>query len=143
MKTSVGASRKDLPGSFQELNVVHPLMPIKDEVDLDNAQEVADRLAVLDRRTKDQDAYLETLSLLIERYEDVHHAIDTSKADPINNLRFLLKQHGMSASELGEILGQRQLGPKVLSGKRQLSKTQIQALCRHFKVGPGVFFKVS
>ena len=142
MRTRVGARREGAPDSFQELNALHPLMPVKDEVDLDNAQEIADRLAVLGHRTADQEAYLETLSLLIERYEDVHHAIDTRKADPIENLRFLLKQHGMTASQLGEILGQRQLGPKVLSGKRQLSKAHIQALCRHFKVGPGAFLKV-
>jgi len=118
-------------------------MPLKDEVDLDNAQEVADRLAVLDRRTADQEAYLETLSLLIERYEDVHHAIDMGKADPIATLRFLLRQHGMTASDLGEILGQRQLGSKILNGTRQLSKVHIQALCRHFQVAPGAFLKVS
>ena len=57
-------------------------------------------------------------------------------------LRFLLKQHEMTASELGEILGQRQLGPKILSGRRQLSKSHIQKLCRHFKVGPGAFLEV-
>jgi HTH-type transcriptional regulator/antitoxin HigA len=118
-------------------------MPLKDEVDLDNAQEITDRLAVLDQRTADQDAYLETLSVLIERYEAVHHAVETRRADPISNLRFLLRQHGMSASDLGEVLGQRQLGSKVLKGKRQLSKAHILALCRYFKVGPGAFLKVS
>jgi len=134
---------KDVPESFQDLNRSHPLMPIKDDVGLDDAQEIADRLAVLDQRTKEQEAYLETLSLLIERYEDKHHEIDTRRADPIKNLRFLLKQHAMTASQLGEILGQRQLGSKVLNGQRQLSKTHIQALCRYFKVGPAVFFEVS
>ncbi len=118
-------------------------MPINDEADLDNAQEIADRLAVLDRRTGDQEAYLATLSLLIERYESENHAIDAGRIDPLDSPRFLMKQHGMTASQLGEILGQRQLGPKVLGGQRQLSKKHIQALCRHFKVGPGAFFRVT
>ena len=142
MKTSTRALMESIPKTFHELNALRPLMPLKDEVDLDNAQEIADRMAVIARPTADQAAYLETLSLLIERYEDMHHAIDTGKTDPIANLRFLLSQHGMNASDLGDILGQRQLGSKVLSGTRQLSKAHIQALCRHFKVGPGAFLKV-
>jgi HTH-type transcriptional regulator/antitoxin HigA len=118
-------------------------MPIEDDAALEEAQKIADRLAVLDRRTEDQESYLGTLSILIERYEDEHHAIDTSKADPIANLRFLLKQHRMTASQLGEILGQRQLGAKVLSGSRELSKSHVVTLCRYFKLGPGAFFRVS
>lgn len=142
MKATTHATKGEVPRTFLELNARHPLMPIKDEVDLDNALEVADKLAVLSHRTSDQEKYLETLSILIERYEEVHHAIDLGKASPLANLRFLLRQHGMTASDLGKILGQRQLGSKVLSGKRQLSKAHIQALCRHFKVGPGAFLKV-
>lgn len=143
MKTKTRTSAEPLPKGFQDLNRIHPLRPIEDEADLDIAQELADRLAVLDRRTTDQEDYLETLSLLIERYESENHAIDTSRMNPLDTLRFLMKQHGMTASQLGEILGQRQLGPKVLSGQRQLSKNHIQSLCRHFKVGPGAFFRVT
>jgi antitoxin component HigA of HigAB toxin-antitoxin module len=51
---------------------------------------------------------------LFIQYEEVHHAIDLGKANPLANLRFLLRQHGMTASDLGQILGQRQLGSKVL-----------------------------
>lgn len=141
MKATARATRGEVPRTFLELNALHPLMPIKVEVDLDNALEVADKLAVLSRRTSDQDEYLETLSILIERYEEVHHAIDQGKANPLTNLRFLLRQHDMTGSDLGKILGQRQLGSKVLSGQRQLSKAHIQALCRHFKVGPGAFLR--
>jgi HTH-type transcriptional regulator/antitoxin HigA len=142
MRTGARTRKKvKVPEGFHELNALFPLMPLKDEVDLDNALEAADRLAVLDRRTHEQEAYLSTLSLLIERYEDVHHSID-ARRDPIGNLRFLLKQHGLSASQLGSILGQRQPGSKVLNRKRQLSKAHIQKLCRYFRVGPGAFLKI-
>jgi HTH-type transcriptional regulator/antitoxin HigA len=143
MRTKTEDARKRLPRTFQALHEIHPLMPIKDEVDLDNAQEIIDRLAVLDRRTPGQDAYLETLTLLVESYEEVQHAINTAGCDPIKNLRFLMKQHLMTASQLGEILGQRQLGSKVLNGKRLLSKAHIQALCCHFKVGPALFLPLA
>ena len=128
-----------LPDGFLELNGFFPLRPIKDDANLENAQEVADRLAVLDARTPDQEAYLETLSILIEKYEDDQHAIDTSNQDPIGALKFLMEQHGMNASDLGRLLGQRQLGAKILSGDRDLSKVLIQTIATYFRLSPAVF----
>ena len=37
----------------------------------------------------------------------------------------------MSASDLGRLLGQRELGPKIVSGARELSKENIRKLMRH------------
>src|SRR5882724_1616100 len=126
---------------FDEMNAIFPLRPIADRVDLDNAQEVADALAVLDRRTSDQDDYLETLSVLIEKYEDERSPISTARLNPIATLKYLMRGRGMTASDLGRLLGNRSLGPKVLNGQRQLSKANILALSKHFGVGPGVFLK--
>ena len=141
MNTRTATQRDRLPDEFQELNQLLPLRPIQDEIDLDNAQEIANRLAVLDSRTADQDAYLETLSLLIESYEDGRHQIETSDLDPIDTLKYLLDQHKTSASELGRIIGQRQLGAKILSRKQGLSKAHILTLSNHFAVSPAVFLK--
>jgi hypothetical protein len=57
-----------LPISFAELVAAFPLRPIGNDVDLRNAEEVVERLAVLPCRTKDQEDYLEVLSALIEHY---------------------------------------------------------------------------
>ena len=141
MATATRVHRDKIPGSFEKLNRWYPLRPIHDDVDLDNAQEIVDRLAILDTRTPDQEDYLETLTLLIERYEEKHHRIDTSNLDAMGTLKFLMKQHGMNASDLGRILGNRQLGSALVRGDRQLSKVHIQKLCAHFGVGPGVFLK--
>ena len=142
MKTRTSAAHRKLPGTFAGLNALHALRPISDKVDFDNAQEVSDQLAVLDRRTRDQDDYLETLSLLIERYELEHAAINTAGLDPVETLRYLMDAHGMTASDLGRVLGERSLGAAVLRGDRQLSKAHIRALCAHFGVGPELFFRV-
>ena len=48
----------------------------------------------------------------------------------------------MNASDLGRLLGQRQLGAKILSGDRDLSKAHIQTLAAHFGVSPAVFLKL-
>lgn len=135
------ARRRSLPESFEALCRLHMLRPIQDKVDFENAQEVADALAVLDHRTKDQDDYLETLSTLMEKYEDKHAAIDTARLDPIGTLKYLMSGHDMSASDLGRLLGHRELGPAILRGDRQLSKSHILTLSKHFGVGVGVLLK--
>ena len=141
MKTGTGTRGHMLPGKFDELNRVLPLRPIDDDVSLENAQEMADALALLRDRTVDQEDYLETLSTLIEKYENEHHQIHTADLDPIESLKFLMEQNGISTSQLGEILGQRQLGSKILTGARGLSKSHIVKLAEHFKVSPAVFFQ--
>lgn len=143
MKTGTGIRRNRLPGKFDELNRVLPLRPIDDDVSLENAQEMADALALLRDRTVDQEDYLETLSTLIEKYENEHHHIETADLDPIESLKFLMEQNKINTSQLGEILGQRQLGSKILTGTRGLSKSHIVKLAEHFKVSPAVFFQVT
>ena len=98
-----------------------------------------DELAVLDKRTKDQERFLETLTILVETYEDKHHQIDVEGVGPIEALKFLLDQHGLSGRDLGRILGQGQLGGKILRGERELSKNHIRKLCDYFKVSPELF----
>ena len=141
MKMSTGVRRKGLPDDFQELNRILPLRPIDDDVSLDNAQEMADALALLPKRTPDQDDYLETLSTLIEKYEDKHYAIEIDNLDPIKTLKFLMELNDVSMSQLGELLGQRQLGSKILNKTRALSKSHIVKLAKYFKVSPAVFLR--
>jgi HTH-type transcriptional regulator/antitoxin HigA len=143
MRTGTGIHKSKLPGKFDELNRVLPLRPIDDDVSLENAQEMADALALLRHRTGDQEDYLETLSTLIDKYENEHHQIDTSELDPIETLKFLMEQNKINSSQLGEILGQRQLGSKVLTRARGLSKSHIAKLAEHFKVSPALFFQTA
>lgn len=75
--------------------------------------------------------------MLIEAHENKHFPIDTQ--NPVETLKFLLDSNGLNASDLGRILGQRQLGSKILKGERQLSKTHIKELADYFSVEPGLF----
>jgi antitoxin component HigA of HigAB toxin-antitoxin module len=54
-------------------------------------------------------------------------------------LKFLLEENSMNASDLGRLLGNRQLGSAVLRGNRQLSKTHIRKLCERFRVSADLF----
>jgi antitoxin component HigA of HigAB toxin-antitoxin module len=118
-----------------------PPQAIHDETSYSNTQEMIDRLTSLPRLTRGQERYLDTLSILLEAYEDEHETIDLSKLDPIDVLEELMSGHQMNASDLGRLLGNRQLGPKLLRGERELSKSHIVALARHFHVSPAVFLR--
>ena len=130
--TATTADRGPLPETWAELTAELSLRPIHDDVEYDNAVDLLDRLAVLDKRTEDQEDFLETLSSLVERYDDEHMS-------PIDSLRYLCEQNNMTASALGELLGNRSLGSKVLREERQLSKEHIRKLCDRFSVSSDLF----
>jgi antitoxin component HigA of HigAB toxin-antitoxin module len=130
-----------MPTGFKELNAFHPLRPIHNDKDLESAMVMTDRLAVLERRTKDQGDYLEALATLIEKYESERHEIKTSDLDPVETLKHLMADRGMSAAELGRVLGHRSLGYAILGRTRRMSPSTISKLAKHFHVGPGVFMK--
>ena len=128
-----------LPATFEGLCQLHWPRPIHDAVDYNNTAEMVDRLALLRRRTRDQEDYLEALSTLIEKYDRDHFPADA--ADPIGTLKFLLEGHDMSASDLGRLLGSRTLGPAILRGQRRISRRSARKLADHFKVSPSLFFQ--
>ena len=141
MKTAGKASSKRLPETFDELNRWHPLRPVNDDIDLTSASELAGRLAVLDKRNKDQEDYLEVLSTLIEKYESDHFAIDTRELGAVELLKYLMESNDMNASDLGRLLGERSLGAAIIRGDRKLSKANIKVLCDRFRVQADVFLR--
>ena len=140
MNTASTTSQRPLPTTFDELHGLHPLRPIRDAVDYDNAVEMVDRLAVLDQRPPDQEDYLETLVALLGKYDEEHFAADLAQLSPLDALKYLLDQHEMNSSQLGELLGNnRSLGGKILRGERQLSKAHVRILAARFSVSPALF----
>jgi HTH-type transcriptional regulator/antitoxin HigA len=61
-------------------------------------------------------------------------------ADPIDVLRFLLDQNGLSQRDIAAELGSESTVSLVLSGKRRLNRDHIARLSRRFHVSPSVFF---
>jgi HTH-type transcriptional regulator/antitoxin HigA len=138
MKTA-GSVLDRLPGTFDDLARIMVPHAIMDQADYDNTAELVGRLAVISKPTKGQRQYLETLVQLIDAYDAEHNAIDTSDIKPLDLLSSLLADHEMTASDLGRLLGNRELGSKILRGDRELSKTNIKKLADHFKVSPAAF----
>jgi len=129
------------------LNLVKrfPLVPIRGAIHLRNAFRVLDELAVIDedRLTQGQADYLSVLTDLVEKYEDRQDPVHGGFEDGIAALEYLLEQHGMTASDLGRLLGNRQLGSAILRRQRQLSKDHLLKLADHFKVSADLFLRSS
>ncbi|MBI4579713.1 MAG: hypothetical protein HY718_08430 [Planctomycetes bacterium] len=138
-RITVSRSSRKLPGRFEDLVAMLAPRAIRDEIDYENTIEMLDRLTSLPRPTKGQEQYLETLSVLVEAYEADRHAIEVDDLSPIQVLKHLLDSHHMNASQLGEMLGNRSLGSKILRGRRELSKSHLRVLAKRFNVDPGLF----
>jgi HTH-type transcriptional regulator/antitoxin HigA len=118
---------------------MYPPCAIHDDIAYENTQEIVDALTNLARRSAGQEKYLETLSILMAKYEDATERIGED-VTPLDALHHLMEQHEMNASDLGRLLGERSLGSKILSGNRSLSKGHIAKLAAHFGVSPELFF---
>ncbi len=129
---------KELPTDFAGLMAKHPVCEIHDEIGHSNAMEMIDALAGYNL-SAGQAAYLAALSQLVEAYEQEAYPGVCKKSTPIEMLKYLLQENNMSGSDLGRLLGNRTLGPALLSGKRKLSKTHIKILAERFKVDASLF----
>ncbi len=129
-----------IPGTYEELASLLIPRPIHDDIDLTNATEMIDWLAGHELNA-DQEDYLEAISHFVEAYEESLYPIH-SRMKPLQALKYLLKENGMSGSDLGRLLGKhRTLGSAILRGDRQLSKSHIKTLARQFSVDAGLFLR--
>lgn len=130
------------PGeSYLELIRQFPLRPIRSDADYDAAVKVTDKLAVRPEGSLDpgEQDYFETLTLLIEKYDEQHFQLETKKLDGLSMLKYLMEQSGMKSADLGRLLDNRGLASLILNAHRSLSKTHIRILADHFQVDPGLF----
>jgi HTH-type transcriptional regulator / antitoxin HigA len=130
-----------LPKSYLELMGEFPLRPIRNGTEYDRAARIVHRLALREGKLDaGEEAYLEVLEEVVERYDREHYAVNTDDVSPTRALRMLVEQAGMSVTELGELLGSKGAASELLSGKRkEPSKSQIAKLCARFRVDAGVF----
>ncbi len=113
-----------------------PLAPITTKTQYKKALGIAAGLAGVGSLPRAVAQYLEVLSRNIELYERSRFPTDH---DPIGNLRFLLGENGLTASDLGRMLGHRELGSKILKRQRRLTVAHIRKLSNRFGVSPATF----
>jgi len=97
----------------------------------------AEQLLDAEARTEAEDRYLELLSILIERYEEENENIPAP--DPVTALKELMAANNVSQAELSKLFGSSGLASMILSGQRELSKSQVKRLAERFNVSPALF----
>lgn len=127
-----------LPSDFESLVRAHPPAAIHDDVAYKNAMEMLNKLTALPTPTAGQLKYLDTLTILVERYEDDTEGVEPKGVGSLGVLRFLMEDRDMNASDVGRLLGDRSLGPKILNGDRSLSKNHVKILAAHFGISPAL-----
>lgn len=135
-KKKANGKMSQIPKAWNDLVIF--LKPIHTKGDYDKVIHVLDELVGRTDLTKDQKDFVESLSILVEAYENEHEPIKENN-DPIETLNFLLEANNMSRSDLGHLLGSRSLGSVIMNRKRELSKNHIRILSERFSVSPNLF----
>jgi HTH-type transcriptional regulator/antitoxin HigA len=114
-----------------------PLKTLKNDRDHEQASQMLSELMgrKLDSGSSD---YLDALIVLVNKYEDEHHAIDESMT-PLQAVKALMKFNDLTQADIGRIIGSESAVSMFLSGERELSKSQIKKLAAHFHVDAATF----
>jgi HTH-type transcriptional regulator/antitoxin HigA len=115
----------------------HPLKSIRNERELDAAQEVVDDLLREDLDDGGR-TYLDALSDLVIVYEQDHHAV--APLPPHELLAHMLEERGMSQADLTRMTGlAKATVSDLVTGKRPFTVNQMHAVANVFGL-PGTVF---
>lgn len=101
------------------------IKPIKTEEDYNLALEKVNSLFDAKPDTIEGDE-LDILVTLIEKYEEIHYPIP--EPDPIEAIKFMMEQNGLTDADLGIILNSRSRVSELFNRKRALTIKQIRVL---------------
>jgi HTH-type transcriptional regulator/antitoxin HigA len=124
--------------AYRRLRRFIPLGILRSEKDYRKAVAVLDE--ILDEIAEDEEHPLadlaEALALFIHSYEEAHAKIPEAAGPEV--LKTLMKEHGLTQSDLPEI-GSQGVVSEILAGARELNVRQIRRLAKRFGVSPAVF----
>jgi HTH-type transcriptional regulator / antitoxin HigA len=89
------------------------------------------------QRTPEEDALLELLIILIEKFEETSYPLPNLEADRM--LLHLMEARNMKQEELVGVIGSRGVVSEIVNGKRSISKAQAKVLGELFYVSPSLF----
>ena len=90
-----------------------------------------------DNLSPEESALLETMAILIQAYDDRHHALPNVAPNEV--LAYLMEISGRTTRHLLPVFGTRGRVSEVLNGKRSISKEQAKKLAALFKVSTDLF----
>jgi HTH-type transcriptional regulator/antitoxin HigA len=123
---------------YLELILIYPLRAIHTDEELNEAIGVVDKLLDRDDLSDGGREYLETLTQLIEIYQDSNPCIgDATNAEV---LAHLLEAKGVKQADVVRATGiVASTLSDILKGKRNLTREQIGELAKYFRVSPAAF----
>lgn len=122
------------------ISICPTLKPIRTDADYDRVRKVLTMLVIRPEGSLDagEQDYMETLTMLVEAYDREHLQLPPH-ATPHESLRFLMRQGGLKVADIGRIIGSQSAASMVVSGVRDMSKSQVKLLADHFKLDAGYF----
>ena len=125
------------PSDYAQLLAKYQPKVIETEAENDRAIELAQELEHKANRSNEEDAILELLVTLIEKFESENYPIPEGK--PHSMLLHLMEASGSKQENLVGVIGSRGVVSEVVNGKRSISKAQAKALAEFFSVDVGLF----
>jgi HTH-type transcriptional regulator / antitoxin HigA len=89
------------------------------------------------QRSPEEDALLELLVILIEKFEELSYPLPTIEGNGM--LLHLMEARGMKQEELVGVIGSRGVVSEIVNGNRSISKAQAKVLGELFHVSPSLF----
>jgi HTH-type transcriptional regulator/antitoxin HigA len=123
--------------SYAQLLAKYQPKVIETEEENDLAIALAQELEHKINRTPQEDAILELLVILIEKFEDEQYAIPAGT--PHSMLLHLMEASSIKQENLVGVIGSRGVVSEVVNGKRSISKAQAKALAKFLSVDVGLF----
>lgn len=111
---------------------------IKTEAENDRAILIVEGLLAKDDKLSfEENALLELLGKLIADFEEKFY--QPREASPNEILLELMNARGLKQKDLTEVLGSKSRVSEVISGKREITKTQAKAIANFFNVSAELF----
>jgi HTH-type transcriptional regulator / antitoxin HigA len=128
----------EVPRTYEELVRLYPPRKIHDQIELENATEVADWLSLRAKNDAQLD-YLELLGDLLDEYEGTLIKAERP-GDALETLRYLVDENQITTRKLGAILGlDHSVAARILTGERSITVEHAKKLGARFKVEPQLF----
>ncbi len=125
-------------GDYMEVLRAFPPRPIRSDAEHRRAIEVIDGLIDRPDLSVDEADYLDVLGLIVADYEDALY--DRPALSPIERLRYLMEEHGLTQAELARRAGVPvQSLSDILHGKRKVSPRVRARLAECFGCAPSFF----
>ena len=125
------------PSDYAQLLAKYQPKVIETELENERALELAQELEHKANRSNEEDAILELLVTLIEKFENEQYLIP--QGTPHSMLLHLIESNDIKQENLVGVIGSRGVVSEVVNGKRSISKAQAKALAEFFSVDVGLF----